>query len=108
VCRKNPNSKVRWELVSTPASGGAAHMLTDTGPYFMTSPALPYLPTPFCPQYLTTPNSTPMTLYSGAPHLPSGHVVPSLPWTATPTSSMHGGSSSVGVSGAYALPSTDG
>jgi hypothetical protein len=28
VCRKNPNSKVHWELVSTPASGGAAHMLT--------------------------------------------------------------------------------
>jgi hypothetical protein len=32
----------------------------------------------------------------------------SLPWTATPTSAMPCGSSSIGVSGAYALPSMDG
>jgi hypothetical protein len=48
-----------------------------------------------------------MAPYSGAPRLPSAPAVPSLPWTATPTSAMHGGSS-VGVSGAYALPSSDG
>jgi hypothetical protein len=40
VCRKNPNSKARWELVSTPASGGAAHMLTATEQHFLTLPAL--------------------------------------------------------------------
>jgi hypothetical protein len=34
VCRKNPNSKVRWELVSTPASGGGAHMLTASEQHF--------------------------------------------------------------------------
>jgi hypothetical protein len=104
----NPNSKVCWELVSTPASVGAAHMLTDIGPHFSTSPALPYLPAPFHHQYLMTPNSTLMTVYSGAPRLPSGLPVPSLPWTAAPTGTMFGGSSSVGISGAYALPSTDG
>jgi hypothetical protein len=79
VCRKNPNSKVRWELMSTLASGGAAHMLTDAGPHFSTSPAWPYFPAPFHPQYLTTPNSTPMTPNSGALLLPYGPTVPSLP-----------------------------
>jgi hypothetical protein len=54
-----------------------------------------------------TPNSTPMTLFYGAPRLPSAPVVSSLPWTATPTGAMPGGSS-VGVFGAYALPSMDG
>jgi hypothetical protein len=107
VCRKNPNSKVRWELVSTPASGGAAHMLSALEQHFLTPPALPYLPALFHPQYLTAPNSTLMAPYSGAPRLPSAPAVPSLPWTATPTSAMHGGSS-VGVSGAYTLPSSDG
>jgi hypothetical protein len=53
------------------------------------------------------PNSTLMALYSGSPHLPSAPAVSSLPWTATPTGAMHGGSS-VGVSRAYALPSSDG
>ena len=107
MCRKNPNSKVRWELVSTPASGGAAHMLTASEQHFSTPPVLPYLPAPFHPQYVTTPNSTLMAPYSGAPRLPSAPAVSSLPWTATPTGAMHGGSS-VGVSGAYALPSLDG
>jgi hypothetical protein len=107
VCRKNPNLKVRWELVSTPASGGAAHMLTASEQHFSTPPALPYLPAPFHPQYVMAPNSTLMTPYSGAPRLPSAPAVPSLPWTATPTGAMCGGSS-VGVSGACALPSLDG
>jgi hypothetical protein len=107
VCRKNPNSKVHWELVFTPASGGAAHMLTTSEQHFLTPPALPYLPAPFHPQYVTTPNSTLMALYSGAPRLPSAPAVPSLLWTATPTGAMHRGSS-IGVSGAYALPSSDG
>jgi hypothetical protein len=107
VCRKNPNSKVRWELVSTPASGCGAHMLTASKQYFLTPSALPYLSAPFHPQYVTAPNSTLMAPYSGAPRLPSAPAVPSLPWTATPTGAMHGGSS-VGVSGAYALPSSDG
>jgi hypothetical protein len=108
VCRKNPNSKVHWELVSTLASGGAAQIWTDIGIHFLTSHALPYLPAPFHPQYLMTHNSTPMTPYFRAPHLPSRPAMPSLPWTTTPTGAMPGGSSSVGVSGAYALPSTDG
>jgi hypothetical protein len=107
VCRKNPNLKVCWELVSTPASGGVAHMLTATEHHFLTLPALAYFLAPFHPQYLMTPNSTLMTPYSGAPSLPSALAVPLLPWTATPTGVMPGGSS-VGVSGAYALPSTDG
>jgi hypothetical protein len=107
VCRKNPNSKVHCELVSTPASGGAAHMLTASEQHFPTPPALLYFPAPFHPQYLTAPNSTLMAPYSGAPHLPSASAVPSLPWTATPTGAMLGGSS-VGVSEAYALPSSDG
>jgi hypothetical protein len=55
-----------------------------------------------------TPNSTPMTPYSGVLRLPSALAVPSLPWTATPTSAMPGGSSSTSISGAYALPSMDG
>jgi hypothetical protein len=107
VCRKNPNSKVHWELVSTLASGGAAHMLTASKQHFSTPPALPYLHAPFHPQYITAPNSTLMAPYSRAPLLPSAPVVLSLPWTATPTGATHGGSS-VGVSGAYALPSLDG
>jgi hypothetical protein len=107
VCRKNPNLKVCWELVSTPASGGVAHMLTTTEQHFLTPLALPYLPTPFHPQYLMRPNSTPMTPYSGAPRLPSAPTVSSLPWTTTPTGAMPG-CSSVGVSGVYALPSMDG
>jgi hypothetical protein len=107
VCRKNPNSKVCWELVSTPASCCAAHMLTTTQQHFLTPPALPYLPVLFHPQYITAPNSTLMALYSGAARLPSTPAVPSLPWTATPTGAMPAGSS-VGVSGAYALPSSDG
>jgi hypothetical protein len=107
VCRKNPNSKVRWELVSTPASSGAAHMLTATEQHFSTPPTLPYLPASFHPQYVTAPNSTLMAPYSGAPCLPSAPTVPSLPWTVTPTGAMHGGSS-VGISGAYALPSSNG
>jgi hypothetical protein len=107
VCRKNSNSKVHWELVSTPASGGGAHMLTGLEQHFLTPPALRYLPAPFHPQYVTTPNSTLMAPYSGAPRLPSAPAVPSLPWTATPTGAMHGGSS-VGVSRAYDLPSSDG
>jgi hypothetical protein len=94
-------------LVSTPASGGAAHMLTTSEQHFSTLPALPYLPAPFHPQYATAPNSTLMAPYSGAPRLPSAPAVPSLLWTATPTGAMHGGSS-VGVSRAYALPSSDG
>jgi hypothetical protein len=49
-----------------------------------------------------------MAPYSGAPRPPSGPVVSSLPWTATLTNAMPGGSSFVGISGAYALPSTDG
>jgi hypothetical protein len=53
------------------------------------------------------PNSTLMAPYSGAPRLPSAPAVSSLPWTATPIGAMRG-SSSVGVSGAYALPSSDG
>jgi hypothetical protein len=48
-----------------------------------------------------------MTSYSGAFCLPSTPVVSSLPWNATPTGAMPGGSSSVGVFGAYALPSTN-
>jgi hypothetical protein len=48
-----------------------------------------------------------MALYSGAPRLPSAPIVPSLSWTATPTGAMPSGSS-IGVSGAYALPSMDG
>jgi hypothetical protein len=107
VCRKNPNSKVHWELVSTPASGGTAHMLTASEQHFSTPPVLPYLSAPFHPQYVTAPNYTLMAPYFGAPRLPSAPAVPSLPWTATPTGAMHGGSS-VGVSGAYALPSSDG
>jgi hypothetical protein len=107
VCRKNPNSKVHWELVSTPASGGTAHMLTASEQHFSTPPVLPYLSAPFHPQYVTAPNYTLMAPYFGAPCLPSAPAVPSLPWTATPTGAMHGGSS-VGVSGAYALPSSDG
>jgi hypothetical protein len=105
VCRKNPILKVHWELVSTPTSGGAAHMLTATEQHFLTPPALSYLPAPFHPQYLTTPNSTLMAPYSGAPRLPFAPAVLSLPWTTTPTGAMHGGSS-VGVSRAYALPSS--
>jgi hypothetical protein len=54
------------------------------------------------------PNSTPMTPYSGALHLPSTPAVSLLPWTAAPTGAMPSGSSFVGVSRAYALPSTDG
>jgi hypothetical protein len=107
VCRKNPNSKVRWELVSTPASGGVAHMLTASEQHFSTPLVLPYLPAPFHPQYVTAPNSTLMTPYSGAPRLPSAPAVSLLLWTATPTGAMHGGSS-IGVSGDYALPSSDG
>jgi hypothetical protein len=107
VCWKNPNSKVCWELVSTPASGGAADMLTALEQHFLTPPALPYLPAPFHPQYVMAPNSTLMAPYSGAPRLPSAPPVSSLPWTTTPTGAMHGGSS-VGVSGAYGLPSSDG
>jgi hypothetical protein len=34
--------------------------------------------------------------------------VSSLPWTATPTGTMFGCSSSIGIFGAYALPSMDG
>jgi hypothetical protein len=67
VCRKNPNSKVHWELVSTPASGGAAHMLTALEQHFLTPPALPYLPAPFHPQYVTASDSTLMAPYSRAP-----------------------------------------
>jgi hypothetical protein len=48
-----------------------------------------------------------MAPYSGAPHLPSAPAVSLLPWTATPTGAMPGGSF-VGVSGAHALPSSDG
>jgi hypothetical protein len=70
VCRKNPNLKVHWELVSTPASGGVAHMLTAIEQHFSTPPALPYLLAPFHPQYLTTPNSTLMAPYFlGLPHV---------------------------------------
>jgi hypothetical protein len=107
VCRKNPNLKVCWDLVSTPASGGAAHMLTAIEQHFLTPPTLSYLPTPFHPQYLMAPNSTLMTPYFGAICLPSAPTVPSLPWTATPTDAISDGSS-VGVSGAFALPSMDG
>jgi hypothetical protein len=88
VCRKNPNLKVRWELVSTPASGSTAHMLTASEQHFSTLSTLPYLPAPFHPQYVTAPNSTLMAPYSGAPHLPSAPAVPLLPWTATPTGAM--------------------
>jgi hypothetical protein len=49
VCQKNPNLKVHWELVSTPASGGAAHMLTASEQHFSTLSALPYLLAPFHP-----------------------------------------------------------
>jgi hypothetical protein len=90
VCRKNSNSKVRWQLVSTPTSSGVAHMLTDTGLHFLTSPALPYAPATFHHQYLMTPNSTPMTPYSGAPRMASGPTVSSLPWTVTSTGVMLG------------------
>jgi hypothetical protein len=108
VCRKNPNSKVHWQLVSTPTSSGVAHMLTDTGLHFLPSPALPYTPATFHHQYLMTPNSTLMAPYSGAPRMASGPTVPSLPWTVTSTGVMLGGSSFVAISRAYALPSTDG
>jgi hypothetical protein len=94
--------------VSTPASGGAAHMLTATEQHFLTPPTLSYLPAPFHPRYLMAPNSTPMAPYFGALCLPSAPAVPLLPWTATPTDAISGGSSSVGVSRAYALPSMDG
>jgi hypothetical protein len=103
VCRKNPNSKVRWELVSITASGGAAHMLTAIEQHFWTPPALPYLPASFHPQYLMAPNFTLMAPYSGAPRLPSAPTVLSLPWTATPIGAMPGGSS-VGVSGVRLCP----
>jgi hypothetical protein len=71
-------------------------------------PTQQYLPAPFHPQYLTTPNSTLLTSYSRPLCLPSAPTVPLLTWIAIPTGSMPGGSSSIGVSEAYALPSTYG
>jgi hypothetical protein len=44
--------KVHSMLVSTPAFGGGAHMLTALEQHFSTPPALPYLPALFHPQYV--------------------------------------------------------
>jgi hypothetical protein len=93
VCRKNPNRKVKWELVTPTASSGTANMMTTSHQQFCATnsttvfrtthsaqfsvpPTQQYLPAPFHPQYLTAPNSAPMRPYSralhflGLPHLP--------------------------------------
>jgi hypothetical protein len=108
VCRKNPNRKVKWELATPTTCSGTANMMTSSHQQFSVPPTEQYLPAPFHPQYMMAPNSTPMTSYSGALRLPSAPAVPSLPWTDAPIGAMPNGSSSIGVSGAYALPSTDG
>jgi hypothetical protein len=88
VCRKNPNGKVKWELVTPTASSGIANMMTTshqqffvppTQQQFSVPPTEKYLPALFHPQYLMTPNSTPMTPYSRPLCLPSSPAVLSLP-----------------------------
>ena len=75
-------------------------------------PSQQYLAAPSYPQYLAAPSTpaAPLTPHAGTLRLPQPTAPPvyPLPWTSSPTSFSPGVSSSVGVPGAYALPSIDG
>ncbi|TKW01529.1 hypothetical protein SEVIR_8G187033v4 [Setaria viridis] len=111
VCRKNPEAKLNWELVSSSAPNGAFHMMAaaSSTPHLPTPPPQQYLPAP-TPQYLATlvtPSAAP-TLQTGAYWMP--HATPSapmVPWAPTPTGPTLGASSSSGVPGAYVMPTTN-
>jgi hypothetical protein len=38
VCRKNPNRKVKWELVTPTTSSGTANMMTSSHQQFFVPP----------------------------------------------------------------------
>jgi hypothetical protein len=82
VCRRNPNGKLRWELVTSSSSQGTISMMSSAEQQF--SVPLPpqqlyvpgtslFMPMQGFPQYLAAPtpaSSTPMPSQFGAPCLP--------------------------------------
>jgi len=81
VCRKNPNSKVIWELISSSSPGqcGSAHMMagvslghqhsTPTQQFLPASFVTQYLPISSSQQFLPVPPVAPMLGSSSAPAL---------------------------------------
>jgi hypothetical protein len=115
VCRRNPNGKLKWELVTSSSSQGTVSVMSITEQSFSVPPpqqqfympgASQFVPMPGFPQYLAAPTpapTAPVPSQFGAPRLPH----PSTPWGSS-VNFTPGASSSTGVSRAYVLPSTDG
>ncbi|KAG2538677.1 hypothetical protein PVAP13_9NG420414 [Panicum virgatum] len=89
VCRKNPNSKIIWEPLSSSSSGqhGTAHMMTG----FLPASFVPqYLPTSSSQQFLPAPLAAPMLGSSPAPAPGGAYWLSQSPtpsatmWTPTP------------------------
>jgi hypothetical protein len=107
VCRRNPNSRIRWEPVSSSSrisssSKGSAHVLAATPtPTVITGPMAP-------PMQYYLPSTVPTGPYwSHQPMIPQGTSTPTLPVVGASSFHIAGTSSSQTPSGLYTLPSAE-
>jgi len=94
VCRQNPNSKVRWEQVSSTFSQrGSAHMMANSSqaqqlPMQQFLPATPthqFLPAPPMQQFLPAPSLTSMGGNSLVPSSGGAYWLPRAPTPSAPS-----------------------